>query len=209
MTKMETSIITTILSDIGKIPRSLDFACGTGRLTKTIEEFSDQSFALDISPSMVEQAKNVCEKTTFFLGDISQEKIEIDPVNLITSFRFFGNAQHKLRIEVLEALNKYLVQDGLLIINNHRNPWAISRMSLRLAGINEGLDLNYFKLRTLLQQCGFTIKKTYGIGWWVLRSKFKTEAILQSGTSKFLESLSNFSPIIPICPDMIIVAQKQ
>ncbi len=209
MTGMETSIMTSILSGMGGIPRSLDFAAGTGRLTKVVEKFSDQSFAIDISQSMVEQAKKDCKKTTFFIGDITRERIDIDPVNLITSFRFFGNAQDELRIAVLEVLNRYLAQDGYLIINNHRNPWAINSLSLRLAGKDEGMDLSYFKLKSLLQACGFTIKKSYGIGWWVVRSKFKTEAVLQSSAGRFFESLSNFPPILPICPDMVIVAQKQ
>ncbi|MEE9355075.1 MAG: class I SAM-dependent methyltransferase [Methylococcaceae bacterium] len=208
MTRMETHIVTSILSSIGEIPRSLDFACGTGRLTKTIEKFADNNIALDVSQSMVSQAKKECKKTKFIIGDITKEKIDIDPVNLITSFRFFGNAQDELRIAVLEALNRLLVDDGYLLINNHRNPWAFSSISLRLAGKNEGMDLSYFKLKSLLRQCGFTVKKTYGIGWWVARSKFKTEAVLQSRTGRFLEPLSNFPPVIPICPDMVIVAQK-
>jgi SAM-dependent methyltransferase len=210
MTRMETRIITSILSNIGSISKSLDFACGTGRLTKTIENFSDQSFAIDVSQSMVDQAKKDCKKTTFIIGDITKDKIDIDPVNLITSFRFFGNAQDELRISVLKALNQYLDKDGYLVINNHRNPWAISSISLRLAGINDGTDLNYFKLKSLLQNCGFTIKNTYGIGGWVIRNKFKTDTgILQSRASQLLEPLSSFSPIVPLCPDMIIVAKKQ
>lgn len=208
MTNMETSLMISILSGLDKIPRSLDFACGTGRLTKTIEKFSDQSFGIDISQSMVEQAKNDCKKTKFFIGDISQEKIPLDPVDLITSFRFFGNAQDELRIAVLEALNRYLVQDGYLVINNHRNPWAINSISQRLAGKGEGIDLSYFKLKSMLQRCGFAIKETYGIGWWVVRSKFQTETVLQSRIGRMLEALSSFSPIVPICPDAIIVAQK-
>lgn len=208
MTSMETSLMESILSGLGKIPSALDFACGTGRLTKTIENFVNQSFAVDISQSMVEQAKKDCKKTKFFIADISREEIDIDAVYLINSFRFFGNAQNELRLAVLKALNRYLVQDGYLVINNHRNPWAINSISHRLAGKGEGIDLSYFKLKSLLRKCGFTIKDTYGIGWWVVRSKFKTEATLHSRFSGFLEPLSSFSPFVPICPDMIIVAQK-
>ena len=39
--------------------------------------------------------------------------------DLVTSFRFFGNAQDELRSSALAAINRHLRPQGYLIINNH------------------------------------------------------------------------------------------
>jgi SAM-dependent methyltransferase len=51
--------------------RALDFGCGAGRLTQALGEFFDQTYGIDISPSMIERACELNrrgEKCTFHVN---------------------------------------------------------------------------------------------------------------------------------------------
>src|SRR6185436_6830497 len=102
------------------------------------------------------------------------------PVSLVTSFRFFGNAEQSLRAAVLGALKRRLAPGGYLIINNHRNPWSALDTLYRLAGGTSDLDLTYGKLARLLHSNGFRIVRTYPIGVWLLRHRMIQTSILES-----------------------------
>ncbi|NKC10833.1 MAG: methyltransferase domain-containing protein [Gammaproteobacteria bacterium] len=55
-----------------RVPRYLDFACGTGRVTQVTEPMAMQSLGVDVSPNMLEQARQRCPSTQFFQIDITQ-----------------------------------------------------------------------------------------------------------------------------------------
>jgi len=105
-----------------KIGRYMDFACGTGRITKVMEAYATESIGVDISESMIAKAKENTAATSFVHADLTREDPELGKFNVVSSFRFFGNAQDELRHDALRAITKYLEVGGLLIINNHRNP---------------------------------------------------------------------------------------
>src|SRR5947209_6520021 len=46
------------------IPRYLDFACGTGRITRLLEAMAERSYGIDVSPGMLELARRRCPRTT-------------------------------------------------------------------------------------------------------------------------------------------------
>ncbi len=210
MTRLEGDILQNIFQTYfqGKVPRYLDFACGTGRILSRFENLADLSYGVDVSENMVEQARGKCAKTTFFLTDLTKERLDIPAVDLITAFRFFGNAQDELRANVLAALNRHLASGGLLVINNHRNPAAIQAVLNRLTGGSDSMDLTYWKLRRLLHRAGFRLERAYGIGWWLLRYGFNSHEILNSGISRLLEPISRLGMMAPICPDAVLVARK-
>ena len=69
--------------------RYLDFACGTGRITELVAPMSKQSAAVDISPTMIEEAQKKCPQTRFHLADLTREDLDLGAdFDLITSFRF-------------------------------------------------------------------------------------------------------------------------
>lgn len=210
MTRLEGEILRHVFQTHfnGTAPRYLDFACGTGRILSQFENLATESYGVDVSENMVEQARGKCAKTTFFLTDLTKERLDIPEVDLITSFRFFGNAQDELRASVLAALNRHLVPGGLLVVNNHRNPGAVQAVLNRLTGGRDSMDLTYWKFRRLLGQAGFRLERAYGIGWWLLRYGFNTDKTLNSGIGRLLEPISRLGIMAPICPDAVIVARK-
>lgn len=117
-----------LLAIIGKIKRthaeinSLDFACGTGRITEFIEKYVDFSEGLDISESMLQIARKKAIKSKFFYGDITNDPMICPgPYDLVTAFRFVTNAQSDLRMEALKALSSRMERsESLLVFNVHR-----------------------------------------------------------------------------------------
>lgn len=190
------------------IPRYLDFACGTGRITSLVENYAKDSYAVDVSENMQELAKQKCRNTTFYLQDITANPLTIDPVQLVTAFRFFGNAEDNLRISALGALKKKIVPGGYLVINNHRNPSSLYLKIDNLRGGNDPADLSPKKLNIMLKNSGFSIITIYGIGWWFIHRRLNRKAVCQSWLLKLMEPISRLPLVSNICPDYILIAKK-
>lgn len=191
------------------IPRYLDFACGTGRITQRIAPFALEAYGVDISPSMLELARKKCPTAQFVHADLTQKDIEFGLFDLVTSFRFFGNAQDELRSSALQAINRHLHLNGHLIINNHRNPKSILALISRLGGDpGHGEDLSHAKLKSLLESNGFKILETLPIGLWVYRYKLASKKCLESPKTEFWEKITKLSALSRWAPDSVIVAVK-
>jgi SAM-dependent methyltransferase len=190
------------------IPRYLDFACGTGRITRTVAPHARESIGIDVSHSMLEVARTKCPGTRFIEADITRTSLDLGKFDLLTSFRFFGNAQDALRHEVLTALARLLRPGGHLIVNNHRNPLSTSAFLHRITGGSHGMDLTYFKFRRMLRKSGFALVKAQPIGFWLFRSGMQSSsAILDAGASR--ERWFGSRIYAPFAPDMILVARKR
>jgi predicted TPR repeat methyltransferase len=115
----------------GKDVHLLDFACGTGRITKFLENCVKTSTGVDVSGSMLAVAGKKLKRTEIIKADITAENI-LKPrkFNLIIAFRFFLNAEPELRSAAIKALAELLDEDGYLVFNNHQNsgsPWVKMR----------------------------------------------------------------------------------
>jgi len=191
-----------------RIPRYLDFACGTGRITQLLEPMAEVSFGIDISDRMIAEARGKCRRTVFVVGDPTQEPPAIEPVHLVSAFRFFANAQDELRRSALRAIHALLVSRGFLIINNHRNAWSVHSLLMGCKGERDGSSLSHWRLNRLLAECGFGILRTHGIGFWVVRHRLRMPHVLNSRAAKLLEPFSRVRVVGPFCPDAVIVARK-
>ena len=107
----------------GKRPINyLDFACGTGRILRFLKKYVNNSTGVDVSESMLNVCRRKLPEDEIIQADITRNDVLGEKTfNLITAFRFFPNAQDTLRMEVIQALARYLTPNGLLVFNNHRN----------------------------------------------------------------------------------------
>jgi SAM-dependent methyltransferase len=191
--------------------RYLDFACGTGRITEQVAPLAKQSTAVDISPTMIDQARAKCPGTRFFLGDLTQDAMDLGQFDLATSFRFFGNAQDELREGAMRAVARHLVPGGHLIINSHRNPKAFYAVFERMTGgtAMKDMDLTLPKLRNLLDRHGMTIVALRPIAAWMFRSRIMLTTAPDSPRARRNEALFSSPLFAPIAPDTIVVARKR
>lgn len=191
-----------------KVERYLDFACGTGRIISAVEDLAETSIGIDVSESMVSQAREKCSKTEFFITDLTKNESPEKGFNLVTAFRFFGNAEQGLRVSVLKTLSEIIEPGGYLVINNHRNPWSVHETLLSLKGESNHLELSYKNLNNLLASHGFKIEKKIGIGIWVYRHGLRNSTATSKSLLRFLEPLSRIGFLAPFCPDYIVIAKK-
>jgi SAM-dependent methyltransferase len=189
--------------------RYLDFACGTGRITATVAPLVRESFGIDLSESMLAEARSKCPATHFMRVDLTREDVEIGEFDLVTSFRFFGNAQDELRQAALGAIAKRLRPQGFLIVNNHRNPHALGSLFAGLRGSPHDMDLTHRKFERLLTQFGFRITQVRPIGFWIIRAKHRYSPLLAGEFAAFAERIFRHITWARWAPDCVIVAQKQ
>jgi ubiquinone/menaquinone biosynthesis C-methylase UbiE len=112
--------------------RYLDFACGTGRILRLLENYMGESYGIDVSESMLSVAKEKIHHSHLIRRDLTKEDIFPDNYfDIITAFRFFLNAQQDLRESVLCAFRRILIKDGYLIVNIHMNRGCLLEKELR------------------------------------------------------------------------------
>jgi len=192
-----------------KKPRYLDFACGTGRITETVSPLCAEAIGVDISASMLAEARSKCPSVKFIETDLTKSKIDLGTFDLATSFRFFGNAQQDLRIAVLQALHRALGPKAYLIINSHRNPRSLAMLfNAVTGGGDQGMDLHFPKLKRLLHSCGFEIVQSRPIGFWMYRHKLMEFADAESPRDQRRESMFKSMIFTPFAPDAVVVARK-
>lgn len=104
-------------------PAILDFACGTGRVSEYLISKTDSFMGIDISDTMLSEARRKMPGVEFILGDIVEDRqlLEGRRFDMITAFRFFVNAQPSLRNAVLRRLSGMLMADGRLVFNVHHH----------------------------------------------------------------------------------------
>lgn len=118
--KIEKPLLESILRPLGGRERtSLDFACGTGRITRVAAKFFSPVVGVDVSESMLSDA-SVPENVTLLCIDITKISLE-RTFDVVTAFRFFLNAEDTLRREALRAIYRHLRERGVLVCNIHMN----------------------------------------------------------------------------------------
>lgn len=189
--------------------RVLDFACGTGRILSFVEEFVDHSDGIDISPEMVEIAREKCKKSSVIVGDIlGQSGLAAVDYDFVTMFRFLLNAEDETRRRILTRLREYLLQrNGLLIANVHSNANSVRALSIAYRRNIRGeaaSQLSRKQIRQLFADTGFEIVEEHGFG--VLPPVL--HRTLLSAPAKWIDSTVCKIPLFtPISIDLLYVCR--
>ncbi|MEZ5291854.1 MAG: class I SAM-dependent methyltransferase [Vicinamibacterales bacterium] len=211
MTEREAVLLPRLVSGLfpDGVPKYLDFACGTGRITSIVEPLARESRGVDVSASMVSEAARKCPRTKFVIRDITSQALDESDFAMVTAFRFFGNAQDDLRRAVFRAVSRHLAMGGYFVFNNHRNAGSWRAALQRAAGRYEDhADLDLAKLTALMAPAGLRIERTVGIGWWQLAHRFDTPTAFRSPLARLVEPLSTLNVVAPHCPAYIVLARK-
>jgi SAM-dependent methyltransferase len=211
MDRWEWHYLSTLLPRIfpSKVPRYLDFACGTGRITHRIEPYAEEAYGIDVSESMLSVARQKCQKTRFECVDLTSAPLDLGVFDLVTAFRFFGNAQQELRVAALQAIARHVRPGGYLVTNNHRNPRDLLHLLHAVTGRGrDTADLTPSLFRRMLRSVGFHVVEQHPIGSWLVRSRLMTAKVLESEWSGRLERLLSHQLLVPLAPDALLVARR-
>ncbi len=149
--------------------RYLDFATGTGRILDVgAEQFRDTT-GIDVSEPMLEVAREKRPRATIICADVLTDPVVLEPFDVITLFRFLVRAGD-LREQVLGWLRGEIREDGVLIVNNHRNAVSLRGMVFRLRRRVHSSDidreiLSDSEVRAMVHRTGFEVAETYGFGF--------------------------------------------
>jgi SAM-dependent methyltransferase len=166
--KIEKPLLESNLRSLGGHERtSLDFACGTGRITRLAAMLFGTVVGVDVSESMLVRA-SVPENVRLYCIDITKISLA-ETFDVVTAFRFFLNAEDSLRREALRAIYRHLRDGGVLVCNIHLN--ATSPMGLVSRVLNwayprtprNTLTLDQFS--RVLKEEGFEIVDTRSYGY--------------------------------------------
>ena len=201
-----------ILSDIVKrylVPEEtdhLDFACGTGRILGYFQGRVRSSTGVDVSASMLEVASEVAAKSRIIKADITREDVLADEkFDLITAFRFFPNAEPRLRKDAIGALYPKLRPGGYLVLNNHQNDSSIAHHVRRLLTKKVFSTTPTREMVDLIASAKLSLEKIYHVGIvpdhekLLLRPRFLVE---------WIESAATRLPLAGLSQDIIYVCRK-
>jgi SAM-dependent methyltransferase len=192
------------------VGRYLDFACGTARITRLIAQRAREAVGVDISPTMLEVARQKASHIRFEQADLTrEERPDLMGFDLISAFRFFGNAEHGLRQQVLATIHQRLKPGGLILFNNHRNPNSIMNRFHRWTGGAMDQDFTHAKLDGLLREQGFEVVQKRPIGFWMVLYRYATGPAIAKAPVPMLERLFSASSLAPLSPDSLIIARKR
>ena len=181
----------------GKEIHLLDFACGTGRVCEFFEPYVETAVGIDVSPSMLEIARQKLEKTQIIEADITKDAAVLAgrKFNLITAFRFFLNAEPELRTSALKTLVPLLDDDGYFVFNNHRNSTSPLVRFKYQRSHNKRNFMSMPQMCDLMHQFGLEVIKIYPIGFLPL-PKIKLPPFINNAIDNIARrftSLENFS----------------
>jgi SAM-dependent methyltransferase len=167
-TKIEMPLVENTLRALGGPDKKcLDFACGTGRITNVAADCFGEVVGVDISESMLAYAR-VPENVRLRHVDMTVEPLT-EIFDVVTAFRFFLNAEDRLRREALQAIREHLIEEGRLVCNVHMNassPIGLAyRVSNRLFGPPFRNTLSIDQFKALLISAGFTVEDVIAYGY--------------------------------------------
>lgn len=142
----------------------LDFACGTGRILSVAESFFNETTGVDVSESMLAEARSLCKRSMILNMDLTSDHLP-DTFDVITAFRFFLNAEDELRSGALKAISGLLSERGVFLANIHVNRRSILgyvyRVRNRILKKTTANIEGYEEFENLLQSNGFKIENVY------------------------------------------------
>ena len=144
----------------------LDFACGTGRAVRFVDDAAENTVGVDISEEMLRRARRDFPDATFVVGDLASDQdllTRLGPFDLVTLWRFISGAEPSLRLNVLSAVSRAMDEGGVLLVNNNANRASLHSVAVILRCLIRGhalrdsqpwrSSLAHEDLRRLLADC--------------------------------------------------------
>jgi SAM-dependent methyltransferase len=163
---LERRLIDGLLREHPPAQRAIDFACGTGRVLGFLAERVPEVIGVDVSPAMIEVARERCPTARLVLGDVTVNPgLLTESADVVTAFRFLLNAEPPLRAAALDWMRDRLGPEGLLIANFHLNPRSPRGRYLRLRHASNVTMMGVSEAHALLGRHGLSVRQVRGYSY--------------------------------------------
>lgn len=181
---LEKEVLDKFFNNLGSMDKVLmDFACGSGRWTQYLETKFDNVLGVDVSEEMIRYARQKCSRARFIVTDITTNDEIKGQFDVITAFRFYKNAEQKLREGATQNLVKYINNDGYFIFDLHLNTWSVMGImasTMKLLRIDKLFKISPLTVRTvslndikpILKENNLEIVDYFGMGLLPSRSNY-------------------------------------
>jgi hypothetical protein len=164
--ELEQEALQDFSKEKGPFHSHLDFAGGTGRIASALQKQCAVQTILDVSESMLTVAAKYLPTAIIVESDFREAYLEFaqEKAELATAFRFFPNAETKLKEEAMAFLALQVKEGGWLVCNNHRNFWSLPYIIARLTFRGGQVGFTNQEMIKLAERHGFCLAKTYSMG---------------------------------------------
>lgn len=138
-----------------------DMGCGPGQVARYLHDAGAAAFGLDLSPAMVDLARQLNPGIEFRLGNMLVLDLDTDSLAGIAAFYAIVNLPPGVLPEVFSEMHRVLRPDGLLLLAFHIGD--DTRHVADMWGCAVSLDFYFFptaEIHRLLAEAGFTIEET-------------------------------------------------
>jgi SAM-dependent methyltransferase len=136
-----------------------DMGCGPGHVARYLRDAGAAVFALDLSPQMVAQARQLNPDISFREGNMLALDLRDDTLPGISAFYAIVNIPRESLPVVFREMHRVLKRDGLLLLAFHRGDEVLHEDELW--GRTISMDFFLFQtgaIRRLLEDAGFAIE---------------------------------------------------
>jgi SAM-dependent methyltransferase len=137
-----------------------DMGCGPGHVARYLQTFGANVFGLDISPAMVEQARQLNPGTRFQVGDMLALDLPDGTLAGIVAFYAIVNIPKESLPTIFREMFRVLQAGGLLLLAFHIGDEAAHYDELWERPVS--LDFYYFQpaeIQSYLEAAGFAIEE--------------------------------------------------
>lgn len=138
-----------------------DMGCGPGHVARFLRDAGAKIFGLDLSPRMVEIARQLNPDISFREGDMLALGLPSESIGGICAFYAIVNFPERLLPQVFGEMRRVLQPGGLLLLSFHIGDEMLHVDELW--GIPVSLDFFLFptgRIRKLLESAGFEIRES-------------------------------------------------
>lgn len=138
-----------------------DIGCGPGQIARFLHEQGVEAMGVDVSPNMVEQARQLHPKLCFEQADMRGLPFSDDELTGITAFYSVIHIPRPNVTSVLQEFRRVLQPDGWLLLAFHIGDEVLHLDEFFEKSVS--LDFTFFQLaemRGYLEAAGFALKLT-------------------------------------------------
>jgi ubiquinone/menaquinone biosynthesis C-methylase UbiE len=142
--RLEKSSLRRALGRLPRRERTLEVACGSGRMTRVLLESGYPTVATDISAAMIAEARHALPADARFRGyalcDSSHLPFGADSFDALVSFRFLAHLPTRVRAQVLAEVARVTRTSVVL---SAQTPWSLKFLYRYLFRLRDPIDPPY------------------------------------------------------------------